>query len=260
MDTSPLASPSPSSWVFLGIPVIAGGVALLGSYGYGVAYAKERGARFSPAAFARSVTFIALWALLAGGLAGSGVLLRMDLRPPPFVLVFLSLVSLGLTLGLGRVGRRLGRLPLVALVGVHAFRVPLELVMHRAASEGVMPVQMSYSGLNFDIVTGLTAIPVAMLAARGRAPRALLVGWNALGTALLVTIMTIAMVSTPLFQAFGSEPHQVNTWVAHFPFVYLPTVLVVAAITGHIVLWRKLLVGDAPGHASGALGAPRTDP
>ncbi len=30
--------------------------------------------------------------------------------------------------------------------------------MNRAAEEGVMPVQMSYSGFNFDILTGLLGL------------------------------------------------------------------------------------------------------
>ena len=38
--------------------------------------------------------------------------------------------------------------------------------MHRAATEGVMPMQMSYSGQNLDIVSGVTAIVVAWMMAR----------------------------------------------------------------------------------------------
>jgi hypothetical protein len=45
-------------------------------------------------------------------------------------------------------GRRSGlRLPLAALVGYQGFRVVVELLLHRAYVEGLMPVQMSYSGL-----------------------------------------------------------------------------------------------------------------
>jgi len=59
----------------------------------------------------------------------------------------------GILLARSSIGDRFARgLPLTYLVGFQVFRFPLELAMHRAYVEGVMPVQMSYSGRNFDIV------------------------------------------------------------------------------------------------------------
>jgi hypothetical protein len=113
--------------------------------------------------------------------------------------------------------------------------------MHRAASDGLMPVQMSFSGRNFDILTGLFAIPVAILAARERAPRGLIVVWNLVGSLLLANIVSIAVASLPMFAAFG--PDRLNTWVADPPYVWLPGVLVPAALFGHILTWRKLARG-----------------
>ena len=43
---------------------------------------------------------------------------------------------------------------LATLVGVQAFRLPLELLMHRAGGLGIMPPELSYGGYNYDIVTG----------------------------------------------------------------------------------------------------------
>ncbi len=184
---------------------------------------------------------VALWMAAFAALAASGVLARFEVRPPP---LFLAMISIGIgaiALSRSTVGRALGDgLPLAALVGFQAFRLPLELVMHEAARTGIMPVQMSFSGWNFDIVTGVTAIPVAWLAAKGRAPRALLIAWNVLGSVLLATIMTIAAISTPAIAAFGTGA-ALNTFVAHVPYVWLPSVMVAAALTGHILLWRRLL-------------------
>jgi hypothetical protein len=148
---------------------------------------------------------------------------------------------LPLRLGFSRIGTQLANAPLGLLVGFHAFRVPLELVMHRAAVVGVMPPQMTYTGWNFDITTGIGALLVASLVARGRAPRWLVLAWNAWGTLMLVTIVTIAIASLPTFAAFGREPARLNTWVAYFPFVWLPAGLVSAAVLGHVLLWRRLL-------------------
>ena len=84
-------------------------------------------------------------------------------------------------------------LPVWALVASQGFRLPLELAMHVMYERGVMPEQMSYSGRNFDIVTGASAIVVTVLVAIGRAGRRLVAGWNVLGFALLVNIIVIAM-------------------------------------------------------------------
>lgn len=185
---------------------------------------------------------LGVWMAVTWGLAASGHLARFDLRPPALVLLLVTMVTLVVGLGLSKLGGRLAHgLPLAALIGFQAFRLPLELVMHQAARDGVMPVQMSFSGWNFDVLTGLSALVVARLAARGRLPRWGALAWNALGTALLLVIVTIAVVSTPLFAAFGSAPEQLNTWIAWPPYVWLPAVLVAAALFGHILLWRRLL-------------------
>ena len=84
----------------------------------------------------------------------------------------------------------------------------------------------------------MSAIVVAVLVQRGMAPRALVTGWNLLGAALLANILFIAVASTPTFGLFG--PERLNVWVAYPPFVWLPTVMVVLAISGHLLIWRKL--------------------
>ncbi len=169
--------------------------------------------------------------------AASGVLGQWDRRPPPFAILVLATLVLALVLAFGPIGTRLSKyLPLWMLVGVHAFRLPLELAMHQMYERGVMPVQMSYSGRNFDIVTGATAIAVAWLVRSGRGERWLVLAWNCLGLALLVNVVTVAILGTPVFAYFG--PEHLNVWVTRAPFVWLPAVMVLAALAGHILVFR----------------------
>jgi hypothetical protein len=188
----------------------------------------------------------ALWLALTASAAASGVL-RFTGTPPTMGLLMASVLALALGIGLSGVGKRLAAgLPLAALVGVHAFRLPLELLMHRAFEEGVMPGQMSYTGRNFDIVTGITAIGVAGLLAAGRMPAWGVRAWNWMGMALLVNVMVIANLSTPSpYRVFMNEP--ANVWVARAPFVWLPAVMVLTALLGHVVLFRRLRMERRPG-------------
>ena len=184
---------------------------------------------------------ITVWMALVALLGLAGVLHNADARPPPLALLLGTGFVLATVVACSRVGLRLARqLSIAAIVGVQAFRLPLELVLHRAATEGVMPVQMSFGGSNFDIVSGISAIVVATLAARGAAPRWLLWGFWLVSSVLLAVIVGIAIASTPAFAAFGRSPERLNTWIGWFPFTWLPCVLVPVALLGQIVLFRKL--------------------
>ena len=173
-------------------------------------------------------------------LAASLRMLQFPPGPPTMVVVFVLVFVLTVGLGVSPVGRRLAAgLPLVVLVGVQAFRLPLELMMHRAYEYGLMPRQMSYSGLNFDIVTGIAAIVVAALLATGRAGIRTVRAWNWLGTLLLVNIIAIAGLSAPTpWRVFRNAP--ANVWITTAPFVWLPAVMVAFAILGHIAIYRRL--------------------
>ena len=183
-----------------------------------------------------SAGLLATWLTVTFVLARSGVL-RFDTRPPTIALLILVANLAATIFALSRAGARVAdTVPLVALVALQSFRLPLELVMHRAASEGVMPPQMSYGGWNFDIATGVLAIAVAFLA-RHRGP---VLAWNILGTLLLATIVVISTLSSPLpIRVFHGEP--ANVWIAHAPFVWLVSVLVPIALAGHILIFRALL-------------------
>src|SRR5690349_13274466 len=79
---------------------------------------------------------LALWMTATWQLAARGVLSRFFSTPPPFLLTVLASVIAAAALGLSPFGRRMAlRLPLAIMIGVQAFRLPLELVMHRAVAE-----------------------------------------------------------------------------------------------------------------------------
>src|SRR5262245_41545777 len=186
------------------------------------------------------------WTALLVGAAAGGFLARWDSTPPPFALLPAGIVVLGVVIARSRAGDRLARgLPMAALVGYQAFRLPLELLMHRAYTDGVMPVQMSYSGRNLDIVTGSTAAVLAIALILRPLPRAVLLAWNVMGLALLANIVGIAVLSTPPIHYFG--PDRLNTFVAWPPYVLLPGIMVLAAWAGHLIIFRALRLPSGGG-------------
>jgi hypothetical protein len=182
----------------------------------------------------------AVWMALTWVAASSGLLQQWDRTPPPFLFVILGTVVLSVILAFGGVGARIAQhIPIWALVAIQSFRLPLEVAMHALAQRGIMPMQMSYSGRNFDIATGATAIVVAILVKqRYGGGRRLVAAWNVLGLALLVNVVSVAMASMPLLRLFGDD--RVVTFVTYPPFVWLPAVMVLAALAGHLMIFRAL--------------------
>jgi len=135
---------------------------------------------------------------------------------------------------------RLGDLPLALLVGFQSFRIVVELLLHSAVNEGVAHPTMTWSGTNMDIVPGVTALLLAPFA--DRLDRRVLQGWNLLmAGVLVVTVVTgVLAAPSPFRQIMGDPP---NVFVAGFPYVWIPTVLVCSAWLGHIVLFRRLRRG-----------------
>src|SRR5262249_55749230 len=174
---------------------------------------------------------VAAWLAVTWLASVSGVLRRFDVTPPPFGGLLLAVLALGLGVPSSSLGTRLVRgLPLAALVGAQVFRLPLELFMHRAYVEGIMPVQMSYSGRNLDVLTGIGAGVLGGLLVRWPLPRWLVAAWNVGGLALLANVVAIAILSTPRIARFG--PDRLSTFVTYPPFVWLPAVMVTGAPMG----------------------------
>jgi hypothetical protein len=181
----------------------------------------------------------AIWLSVVSIAAFSGLLLPRNGRPLPFALLVISILALGVVIARSAVGDRLARgAPLAALVGFQSFRLPLELAMHRAYTEGLMPAQMSYSGSNFDIITGLTALLLAVAMMVTRVPRWIVAAWNVMGLILLMNILGVAILSTPAFAYYGTD--RLNVWVMWMPYTLLPAVMVLAAWAGHLVVFRAL--------------------
>jgi hypothetical protein len=179
------------------------------------------------------------WMAITWTAARSWFLREWDRRPPPFAFLVIGIVGLSALIAFSSVGQRLARfVPLWALVAVQAFRLPLELAMHAMSQRGIMPDVMSYSGRNFDIVTGASAIVVALLTAAGLTGRKLVMVWNSVGLLLLTNVVIVAILATPAIRYFGDQ--QLNVWVTYPPFVWLPAVLVLAALAGHLVIFRAL--------------------
>jgi hypothetical protein len=183
---------------------------------------------------------VAAWLALTGAVSASGVLERA-LLPPPLALFAGGSMLAAIAAAFSPLGARLVRgVPIAALVAVQGFRLPLELVLHAWKEQGVLPVQMTFEGHNFDIVSGVLALGTAALLTR-RTSRAAVWLFNVVGFALLLTVASIAVLSSPLpIRVYHNEPAVLLAF--HFPYGWIVPVCVGGAMFGHIVIFRWLAV------------------
>lgn len=186
------------------------------------------------------ILIVAAWLGVSTLLAESGILREFERRPPPFLLMAFGFTFATAFLAFSPVGTRLvNGAGIAGLVAFQAFRIPVELWLHRLYQEGVVPVQMTYSGRNFDILSGILGLGLGLWLQRGKPPRWTIWLFNVVGLALLINIVTIAILSAPVpMRRFFNEP--ANTFVADWPFVWLPAFLVQAAWFGHLLVFRWL--------------------
>jgi hypothetical protein len=179
---------------------------------------------------------------LTATLAVLGIFAKVDAAPPLFQVFTATVITLVFALGMSRLGSEVAsNTSFGKLVILQAFRFPLELVMYTAAVNAIMPIEFSFAGYNFDILTGALAILLGIALLRNKpVPRWVLIAWNAWGIACLVVIAGLAIATSPKVAAFGTEPAKINTWVLFFPYAWLPTVLVSVAVLGHTLVSRKL--------------------
>lgn len=170
-----------------------------------------------------------------GALVASGRLAALPEQGLPAFFGAIILVSVGV--GLSPLGGRLaGALPLAALVGFQAFRLPLELVLHDWTRQGTIPGTMTWTGQNWDIVAGTVALLAAPFANRRRG-----IAWgaNLVGAVLLLNVIRTAVMSSPLPFAWGQQPPLLLA--LHLPYALIAPVCVGGALCGHVVLTRALL-------------------
>jgi len=180
------------------------------------------------------------WLAVTGVLAYTAKLHDFSQRPPRLmVLVGLAFVGVYFASYFPAFSKLIERPGLAWLIGLQVFRVAVEIFLDLGYRAGFVPVQMTLEGRNFDVVTGLTALPMAWLVTKNKAPKWLIYAWNTMGLALLLNVMTIAVLSMPTpLRHFQNEP--ANTFVAYFPYLWLPAYLVQVAWMSHLLIFRAM--------------------
>jgi len=179
-----------------------------------------------------------IWGIFISTLAYSGFFLNTTSLPPR--LIFVLLPSTLLIIYLYR-KIDINSIKINYLIGLHIIRIPVELVLYQLYVEGRIPEIMTFSGWNYDIVVGITAVIVLLLLKLQKEGQlqTLLKVWNIFGIIMLTIIVSIAILSAPFpFQQLAFE--QPNVAVLRFPYILLPSVIVPLVYLSHFITLKWL--------------------
>lgn len=185
---------------------------------------------------------ITIWMFIIGALSWKGIFRDFQAMPPRLMAAVIP--SLMLVFGLmmsKKFNRLIAVIPLQWLIGIQAFRILMELFIWLGFRDGFIPEQMTFHGLNYDILIGISAIIMLLVGFKNRAPRkALLIVWNILGliTLSIITVVSITSTPSPLRQ-FMNEP--ANTFIAEIPFIWIAAFIIPFALLVHLMALKKLI-------------------
>ncbi|RMG19377.1 MAG: hypothetical protein D6730_21655 [Bacteroidetes bacterium] len=178
-----------------------------------------------------------LWLAYLLLLANTGWLQQLDM--PPRLPLLVVIPALGVAIYLAThpaLGTTLRQLPLHVPVYIQSFRVLVELLIYGAFLEGVLPGRVTFEGLNYDILLGISALPVAFCIQRKIMGRKGLLLWNVLGLAVL-TLTVYAFITSFYFSGWPQQ-HQPLQFLT-LPYLLLPGVLLPFAIFYHVLSIRQ---------------------
>jgi hypothetical protein len=184
------------------------------------------------------------WLIVSSAITFSGTLIDFNAAPPRMLLILIpAVLAIVYISSSTRVNAMLDVIPPEWLVYVQSFRVLMELLLWLMFAAGVIPIQMTFEGLNYDILAGLSAPLVAYYAlSTEKWPQIAALLWNFAGFLLVVNISIISIVSAPgPLRQFTNEP--ANTMVAYFPFVWIPAFIVPFAILMHVLSIKQIIRG-----------------
>jgi hypothetical protein len=188
------------------------------------------------------ITILLIWLIIQSLIASTGFYTVTNTLPPRMMALLAPPILCIALLFISAKGRNyIDTLNTEWLNWLHTVRVPVEICLLLLFNAGLVPKLMTFEGINFDIISGLSAPLVVYYGYRRKTwSRNILLTWNIICLALLFNIAYHGILSVPTpFQRFGFE--QPNIGLTYFPYILLPGFIVPAVLFAHLVSIRQLI-------------------
>ncbi len=188
-------------------------------------------ARYKPKKF---LLLFSSYLIVFCGVVQSGLPIRFFVPFGP--ILFLSVLIGALVFALSEYGQKISATnSLALLIGFQGFRFPLELLLHHWVEIGTIPPTMTWSGQNWDIVTGLISLIGIPFVNKSK-----WIAWcvQVTGFILLLNVLRVVIMSSPL--PFAWPLDNPILLIAYLPYALIGPLFVGVALAWHIITFRKL--------------------
>lgn len=181
-------------------------------------------------------TVIIVWLLLQYFISRTGFYLEFSLPPriPLFMIMPFFIFTIAFMVK-NRSGKLLIAIPIVAPIAYQSFRAIIEILFYWTHLQNILPVQVTFEGANYDVLLGVSAIPMALYALRKDASKKVLIIWNYIGIAV-VGFAAFTFISSFYFpEIWGGSQSNISIEFNQFPFLILPIFFMPSAVFMHVL-------------------------
>jgi hypothetical protein len=123
-------------------------------------------------------------------------------------------------------------------IALQFFRVFVELLIYATYIEGIFPQKVTFEGMNFDVLVGISSIFVSVAVFKGKIKNNGILIWNLVSLAVL--LLTIySFISSYYFSSFAASGLGYD--FVEFPYILLASVLLPIAIFLHFFSIKQVL-------------------
>ncbi|MEO1417705.1 MAG: hypothetical protein AAFW00_20645 [Bacteroidota bacterium] len=188
------------------------------------------------------------WIAIQIALSTAGIYDDLSLPPRiPLLMILPLFVFAFVFLNRNKQSPILHAIPIHIPIVYQSFRAVIEVLFYFTFVAGILPIQVTFGGANYDVLLGISAIFVGLYAYRTDASPKLLIAWNILGIAV-VGFAAFTFISSFYFPEIWGDAEP-NLAFNRFPFLLLPSFFMPSAIFMHllsIVQLRRSMKTDAP--------------
>jgi hypothetical protein len=177
-----------------------------------------------------------IWFIYLTILSFTGVLRNFDLPPRfPLLIMLPAIIFIIIFLRKNRKAEIITNIPNHIPLLFESFRIPVELLLHGTFLAGLIPIETTYSGYNFEIYFATSALIIGGLTYRNIISNKLILIWNILGLGFLATILAIFMTAIFYPSFWGETSPMVSLDLGTMPYMLVPGFYVPLAIFMHIL-------------------------
>lgn len=178
----------------------------------------------------------AVWLVYAGTLAHFGVF--RDFSAPPKIPLLLVLPAFAFIFWFFKTGRHrplLHAVPRWQPVAFQSFRIVVEVLILGIAMLGLGSKEPTMEGYNFDIISGVTAPLVVLLAFRWKVlPEKWVFWWNIMGLFWLANVVFIFISLGVAPQLWGYQQPPISPEFGEMPYLLIPGIYMPCAVFMHV--------------------------